>query len=69
MLVSVTASFTSEVFITKDDLRVNAKSIMGVMMLAAESGSELTIEVEGPDEVDAMEAILKLIASGFEEES
>ena len=64
-LVSVTSRFASEVFITKDGLRVNAKSIMGVMMLAAESGSELTIEVDGPDEDAAMEAILAVIASGF----
>jgi len=67
-LVSVTAGFTAEVFITKDDLCVNAKSIMGVMMLAAEKGAELTIEVDGPDEEEAIEAILKLIASGFSEE-
>lgn len=67
MLVSVTASFESEVFITKDGLRVNAKSIMGVMMLAAENGSELMIEVDGPDEDAAIEAIVKLIASGFED--
>jgi phosphocarrier protein len=67
-LVSVTAGFASEVFITKDDLCVNAKSIMGVMMLAAEKGSELVIEVNGPDEEEAIEAILKLIASGFGEE-
>ena len=64
-LVSVTSRFASEVFITKDGLRVNAKSIMGVMMLAAENGSELTIEVDGPDEDAAMEAILAVIASGF----
>ena len=66
-LVSVTARFDSEVFISKDGLRINAKSIMGVMMLAAEKGSELTIEVDGPDETEAMEAILKVIASGFSE--
>ena len=68
-LVSVTARFDSEVFITKDGLCVNAKSIMGVMMLAAEKGSELTIEVDGPDELEAIEAILELIASGFTEET
>ncbi len=67
-LVSVTAQFASEVFITKEGLRVNAKSIMGVMMLAAENGSELLIEVDGTDEEAAMEAILKVIASGFSEE-
>ena len=63
------ARFAAEVFITKDGLRVNAKSIMGVMMLAAEKGSELTVEVDGPDEDAAMEAILEVIASGFTEET
>ena len=67
-LVSVTSRFASEVFITKDSLRINAKSIMGVMMLAAEKGSELLIEVNGPDEEEAIQAILEIIASGFGEE-
>ncbi|MFZ5979310.1 MAG: HPr family phosphocarrier protein [Candidatus Zixiibacteriota bacterium] len=67
MLVSTSAKFISEVFITKDDLRVNGKSIMGVMMLAAEKGTQLVIEVEGPDEEAAMAALLNVIASGFGE--
>ena len=67
-LVSVTSRFESEVFISKDGLRINAKSIMGVMMLAAEKGSELLIEVDGPDEEEAAEAIVQLLASGFDEE-
>ena len=68
-LVAVTARFASEVFITKDGLRINAKSIMGVMMLAAEKGSELMIEVDGPDEEEAMAAILEVIATGFTQET
>lgn len=67
MLVSTAAKFQSEVFFTKDGLRVNGKSIMGVMMLAAEAGAELLVEVTGPDETAAMEAVLQVIASGFGE--
>lgn len=67
MLVSTAAKFQSEVFFTKDGLRVNGKSIMGVMMLAAEAGSELIVEISGPDESAAMEAVIKVIASGFGE--
>ncbi len=67
-LVTVATRFQSEVFVTKDDLRVNGKSIMGVMMLAAEKGSELLIEANGPDEDEATKAIAQVIASGFGEE-
>ena len=67
MLVTAAAKFKSEVFFSKDGLRVNGKSIMGVMMLAADKGSEILIEVEGPDEVDALEAIVKVVAGGFGE--
>jgi len=68
-LVSVTSRSQSEVFITKEGLRINAKSIMGVMMLAAEKGSELLIEADGPDEEAAVEAVVQLIQSGFGEET
>jgi len=68
MLVTAAARFEAEVFLTKDDLRVNGKSIMGVMMLAAEKGAEIVIEAEGPDELAAVEAIGKVISSGFGEE-
>jgi phosphocarrier protein HPr len=66
-LVSTASGFASEVFYTKEDLRVNGKSIMGVMMLAAEKGTQLIVEVDGPDEEQAMEALLNVIASGFGE--
>ncbi len=69
MLVTEAAKFQSEVFFIKDDIRVNGKSIMGVMMLAAEQGSTLTVEVDGPDEKEAMEAIVEVIKSGFGEET
>lgn len=68
MLVTEAAKFRSEVFFIKDEIRINGKSIMGVMMLAAEQGSIITIEVEGPDEKEAMEALLEVIKSGFGEE-
>lgn len=67
LLVTTATKFESQFFISKGSLRVNGKSIMGVMMLAAEMGVELTLEVDGPDENIAMEEILKVIASGFGE--
>lgn len=68
MLVSTAAKFESEVFFARDDLKVNGKSIMGVMMLAAEKGAEIVVEADGSDEEAAVEALLKVIASGFGEE-
>ena len=67
MLVTTATKFKSEVFFTKEGLRVNGKSIMGVMMLAAEMGSKLIVEVDGPDENEAMEAISKVVLDGFSE--
>jgi len=67
-LVSVAAKFESEVFITRGELRINAKSIMGVMMLAAEKGSELLVEADGPDAEAAVNAVAELIQTGFGEE-
>jgi len=67
LLVSAASKFKSQVFFTKNDLRVNGKSIMGVMMLAAEMGSQLLVEVDGPDEEAAMTAVVEIISSGFGE--
>lgn len=67
LLVSVAARFKSEVYFVRDDLRVNGKSIMGVMMLAAEKGATISVEVDGPDETEALEAILEVIKNGFGE--
>ena len=66
-LTQVAGKFTSEVYIAKNGRRVNAKSIMGVMMLAAGPGATVTVDAEGPDEEQAMEAIGALIASRFGE--
>lgn len=65
MFVSHASRFSSDIFIEKDGLRVNGKSIMGVMMLAAEMGSKLTIIAEGKDEKEAVATLVNLIQSGF----
>jgi phosphocarrier protein len=61
------AKFSSDVFMTRNGRRINAKSIMGVMMLAAPKGSLVTLEVNGADEEEAMAALAKLIADRFGE--
>jgi phosphocarrier protein len=66
-LVRLAASFSSHIELEKDGAPVNAKSIMGVMMLAAECGSTLTIRADGVDEAQAADALAGLVASGFGE--
>ncbi len=66
-LVKLAAGFACEIGLEKDGQPTNGKSIMGVMMLAAEQGSTLTIRTDGVDESAAMDALLTLIASGFGE--
>ena len=66
-LTKLAGSFPCEVWISKGDRRVNAKSIMGVMMLAAGIGSEVELETEGTQEQEAMDALLALIADKFGE--
>ena len=68
MFVTEATRFEAEVWVSKDGTKVNGKSIMGVMMLAAEKGSELLLEVNGADEEAALAALVKVIASGFGEE-
>ena len=65
MFVSHASKFKSEIFIEKDGLKVNGKSIMGVMMLAAEMGAELIIYADGEDEIEAVKDLVQLIGSGF----
>ena len=65
---ALAVKFEAEVWLTKNGRRVNAKSIMGVMMLAAARGATLKIEADGPDEADAVAALRELIGSGFDEE-
>lgn len=66
-IVKTAAKFKSEITIIRDDLEVNGKSIMGVMMLAAEYGATITLRADGPDEKDAVEALAGLIATKFRE--
>ncbi len=67
-LVEAAARFKSVITVTKDDQSVDARSIMGLMMLAASVGSEIEISVEGPDSEAALTAILALIEARFGEE-
>jgi phosphocarrier protein HPr len=66
-LTKLAGSFKSDVFMTRNARRVNAKSIMGVMMLAAGLGAEVEIETSGPDEQAAMDALCALINDKFGE--
>jgi len=67
-LTQVASRFGAEVWLSRDGRRVNAKSVMGVMMLAAGRGSRVVVEAEGQDADAAMGAILALIADRFGEE-
>ena len=66
-IVKAAAKFSSEVTIRRDDLEVNGKSIMGVMMLAAEYGTTIFLRANGDDAEQAVEAIAALVASRFGE--
>jgi len=66
-LTKLAGGFASDVHLSRNGRRVNAKSIMGVMMLAAGLGSEIEIEIEGADEQEAMKAIVALIDDKFGE--
>ncbi|MEN3371563.1 HPr family phosphocarrier protein [Dechloromonas sp. ZS-1] len=66
-LTQLAGKYKCEVWMSKGSRRINAKSIMGVMMLAAGKGSKVVLETDGPDEADAMQALLALIADYFGE--
>jgi len=66
-LTKLAGSFPCEVWLSKGERRVNAKSIMGVMMLAAGVGSQVTLETVGDQEQEAMQALLELMADKFGE--
>ena len=66
-LTQVASGFKCEVWLARNGRRVNAKSIMGVMMLAAGKGASITVEAEGEDAAAALAAIQKLIADRFDE--
>jgi phosphocarrier protein len=65
--VSTAARYQSHIDVTKNSQTVNGKSIMGVMMLAANQGSELVLEIEGPDETQMHDALVQLINNYFGE--
>lgn len=66
-LTQLASKFTCEVWMTRNNRRINAKSIMGVMMLAAGKGSRILLETEGEKEAECMEALVKLINNRFGE--
>jgi phosphocarrier protein len=66
-LTQIANQFDSDIWIEKNDKKVNAKSIMGVMMLAASQGSDVIITTEGPDEKEALNSIVTLINDFFGE--
>ena len=66
-IVKLAAKYASDITVVRDELEVNGKSIMGVMMLAAECGSTLQLKAEGPDAAEALDALERLIESKFGE--
>jgi phosphocarrier protein len=66
-IVKLSSRFQAEITMVRDDLEVNGKSIMGVMMLAAEFGSTLLVRADGPDAEQAVNAIADLVAAKFGE--
>ncbi len=66
-MVKAASKFKADITISRDDLEVNGKSIMGVMMLAAEYGATITLKATGPDADDALDALSTLVASRFGE--
>ena len=65
LFVRTAARFESNILVSRDDLEVNGKSIMGVMMLAAEEGSTIKVRADGPDEVAALAALSQLVEGKF----
>ncbi len=68
MFVKISSRYRAELWVQKDEERVNGKSIMGLMMLAAGKGSKLTLTAEGADAAKVIEDIRRLVESGFDEE-
>ncbi len=66
--VQLASKFKSDVKVVKDDIEVNGKSIMGVLMLAASKGTKIKIIVDGEDEKEAIKSLVELIENGFGED-
>lgn len=65
--VQTAGKFVCDIWVEKDGIEVNGKSIMGLMMLAAEKGSDINVRADGADSIDAMVTLEKLVADGFGE--
>jgi len=65
LFVKTAARFQSQVFVSRDDLEVNGKSIMGVMMLAAEEGATIRVRADGADERECVDALQELVDGKF----
>ena len=68
LIVQTAMAFSSNIYILKDEIKVDAKSIMGILMLAAACGTELKLQTEGPDEEQALEKMVEVFNNGFGEE-
>ncbi|MFO7811334.1 MAG: HPr family phosphocarrier protein [Pelovirga sp.] len=68
LLVKTASRFSSEITIKKEDMEVNGKSIMGILLLAAPKGSDILLMIDGSDEELAMQQLAELIEDGFGEE-
>jgi phosphocarrier protein HPr len=68
LLVKTASRFKSDIRIEREDIEVNGKSIMGIMMLAAAKGTTIQVKIGGEDETEAMQALGELIRDGFGEE-
>lgn len=68
MFVQEAARYKSSIIVIKDGLEVNGKSVMGLMLLAAESGSQLTVRADGSDELPALDALQRIFEGKFGEE-
>jgi len=66
LFVQTAARYICDIYVEREDIRVSGKSIMGIMMLAAEQGSRITIEADGEDAEDCLDALAALISSDFE---
>ncbi len=66
--VKLASKFNADIWVSKEELEVNAKSIMGVLTLAAECGATVTVRADGVDAEDAVEALVELVSNGFGEE-
>jgi phosphocarrier protein len=68
LFVKTSSRFSSDVKLAREEVEVNGKSIMGIMMLAASKGSTVRLSIDGADETEAFQAVGELIANGFGEE-